>query len=108
MPRKRDDVHQALRPDDDLYAQFWAELEEAWHVSSLGVWMTANHAELERMMRRGTMDWADAAASFKLAGLRDLRGRFPSAETATETWKRVDERQRVAEARRARRGCTGC
>lgn len=93
MPRKPDAAPQSIPPQDDaLYVRFRAELEEAWYLSGLRVWMTADHAELAGMMRRSSMDWADAAVSFKLAGLRDHRARFPWAETAAETWRRVDAR----------------
>jgi hypothetical protein len=74
--------------------------DEEWLLLPLGAFMTEHRRELAQLLK-GTPDWDQVARTFAQAGLRDARGRAPSAETAKETWRRV------ASAARSRRRSGG-
>jgi hypothetical protein len=74
--------------------------DEEWLLSPLGAFMAEHRRELARLLK-GTPDWDQVAQTFAQAGLHDVRGRTPRAETAKETWRRV------ASAARSRRRSSG-
>ncbi len=96
MPRRAE----AARPSPvpDIIAEFrrglQEEMERRWLTSSLAEWMTAQHAVAAEMLRDPAMNWSKAAEAFGGVGLRDRDGRPPTAETARETWRRVEDRRR--------------
>ncbi|WP_424813588.1 hypothetical protein [Roseococcus sp. YIM B11640] len=71
------------------------EMDRRWERCSLVEWLSAHHAEAVEVLNHGRMDWGHAAKLFARQGLRDGLGREPTAETAREAWRRVEERRRA-------------
>lgn len=71
------------------------EMERRWGESSLAAWMEAHHREAAQLLGDRRLDWDHAAALFTGQGLQDGLGQPPTAETARETWRRVEERRRI-------------
>jgi hypothetical protein len=57
--------------------------------------MEAHHGEAAELLGHRRMDWAMAAAALGAHGLKDPAGQPPTAETARETWQRVEARRRA-------------
>ncbi len=84
---------------DDLQKKFRAEVErqaeELWLTSSLAEWINTHHGEAAKLLGHKRMDWSKAAEALGAHGLKDPAGRPPTAETARETWLRVEARRRA-------------
>lgn len=80
---------------DELQRRFRKAVEEeAWLLSPLAKWMATHHDEAAALLRHERLDWRHAAELFAGQGLRDHLAKPPTAETARETWKRVEARRR--------------
>lgn len=83
----------------DFLEQFRQGLEEEMErrvlTSSLAEWMETHHKEACEILRSPGMNWGKAAAAFAASKLKDNRLEAPTAETARETWRRVEERRRA-------------
>lgn len=81
---------------DELQRKFRSVVEEeAWHVSPLAKWMSTHHDQAAALLGDKRMDWAHAASLFAGQGLRDHLAQPPTAETARETWRRVEARRKA-------------
>jgi hypothetical protein len=63
--------------------------------SPLAEWLDTHHAEAAELLNHAGLDWKHAAELFAGQGLRDHLRKPPTAETARETWRRVEERRRA-------------
>ncbi|MES2711777.1 MAG: hypothetical protein V4653_09365 [Pseudomonadota bacterium] len=71
------------------------ELDGRWLSSTLAEWMETHHSEAAALLGHRGMDWTKAAAALGAHGLADQAGRPPTAETARETWLRVEARRKA-------------
>jgi hypothetical protein len=78
---------------DRFRSEVELEVDERWLTSSLAEWMETHHDEAAELLGHKRMDWHKAAAALGAYGLKDLAGHTPTAETARETWKRVEARR---------------
>lgn len=88
MPRQ---VAQIARVLPDIQDRLRADVDRAWVESRLAEWMRQNREELAGLLKSG-LNWQSAASHFAQAGLTDVTGRKPNAETAEETWRRLSAR----------------
>ncbi|MDB5317764.1 MAG: hypothetical protein JWO24_3608 [Rhodospirillales bacterium] len=83
---------------DDLQnrfrSEFEREMEERWLASSLAEWMETHHGEAAELLGHKRMDWGMVAQALGAHGLTGPAGQPPTAESARETWKRVEARRR--------------
>lgn len=81
----------------DLWAQVMRELEHdaeaRWLTSPLAKWMETHHEQASQLLRSPGMNWEKAAAAFAGHKLKDNRLEAPTAESARETWKRIEARR---------------
>ena len=56
-------------------------------------WMDAHHSQAAELLGHQQMDWVKAAAALAAHGLTDHTGALLSAETARQTWLRVEARR---------------
>lgn len=68
-------------------------MEARWLALSLAEWIKTHHAEAAELLGHKRMDWAMAASALDAHGLKDSAGKPPTAETARETWLRVEARR---------------
>jgi hypothetical protein len=84
---------------EDLWTRVIREVDEAaeqrWLTSPLAEWMETNHEAACQILRGPGMNWDKAAAGFAAHKLKDNRLEPPTAESARETWKRVEARRRA-------------
>ncbi|MDB5375847.1 MAG: hypothetical protein JWR00_293 [Rubritepida sp.] len=84
---------------EDLWTRVIREMDQAaeqrWLTSPLAEWMAERHDQAAEILSHQHLSWAKAAEAFAAYGLKDQLGRPPTAETARETWQRVEERRRA-------------
>jgi hypothetical protein len=80
---------------DRLREEVERETAGCWLTSPLAEWMETHHAEAVQLLNHRNLDWEHAAELFAAQGLRDLGDKAPTAESARDTWKRVEARRRA-------------
>ena len=81
---------------DELQRKFRAEVEaEAWHCSPLGKFMRDHPAKFREVLDAANGDWDWIARALAISSLVDHNRASPTAETARETWRRVEERRKA-------------
>jgi hypothetical protein len=83
----------------DFMDKFREEVERAavgpCLTSPLAEWMDTHHAQATQILSQAHADWLVVAEVFRAFGITDQTGKPPTAESARETWKRVEARRRA-------------
>jgi len=81
---------------DELQRLFRRDVEEeVWHHSQLGRFMRDHPAKMHEVLDAANGDWDWIARALAISSLADHTGHDPTAETARETWRRVEARRRA-------------